>query len=219
MKTLQQLIDGLTAERHARGDHRCADEIRRVVLERCERQGRVRASNGRQRPLYRREHLPPPTWTAQYTPATSTLAARDGRLTDGAARLLSLIRALAGKAGTIELTTRAYLAKMMPGPYGLPRCLKTIDRHLQALRRTGMIVTAKVVNAMGAIVGISVKITDLVPPAHERRDQRRAFEEAADQWRSIISNPFGLDRLRGRPPNPVLGSGVPWLRQVTRYSG
>lgn len=155
------------------------------------RQQRAHAaqSSGRRRPLFTRELLPPPTYTKQFAPAGSTLAARDGRLVDGAVRLLDVIRALAGSDRVIERTTKAYLAKIVPAPSGNGRSERTIQRYLFALSDrpggAGYLQTTNVLNERGAVIGLRIELTELARAAYECRDQAAAFDRARREWEAL----------------------------------
>jgi len=129
-------------------------------------------AGGAQRPLFDRETCPPPVYTHQYTPAASTLAARDPRLTDGAARLLDLVRARAGVSGVIQRTTKTYLAKMLPGPRaGAARSARTVQRHLAALVKCGYILKSETQDHRGATSGIRIELTPVSKAFFHCREQ------------------------------------------------
>lgn len=205
----------LRARLEASGQRQSTAELWQECQRRHERGERARAAMGQRRKLFSREHLPPPTWTAQFTPAGSTLAARDGRLVDGAARLLDLIRARIGDQGSTGRITRSYLAKMLPGPSGEPRSTKTIGRHLAALKAAGYIITTLVVNGIGATIGIDIELTSLALPAYKAPSQKEIYQQAIltkrqqldlQGWTTLspIKYPINLKTSPGLRPGRVL---------------
>jgi hypothetical protein len=124
----------------------------------------------------RRELLDPPRYSQQYAPAGSTLAARDGRLVDGAARALDLIRARIGK-NRFWQTTKSYIGQMLTGPHGRGRSERTVQRYLRALVECGYIWSTVVTNARGAIVGQRLMLTSFALPFYDAPDQGEDWNE------------------------------------------